>query len=282
MLGVTMSAAQQAAFVSIFLGGCITGAGLLSLRAGPAEPVQAKRPLAPAASPAPTPAEEDDSLSVVATRPAALEPEEHESLPPVPTELDGVASAADVLAHLEAAYQARLARAALVEPSAAANGHGQGAPLDDQPQAADRKPADALTQVTTTVTEPSPTPESVIEVQVEVAQAEHHRVDLEHTDVHGDIHHAPVHRGDVYEGEVHQGDVNQIQQVAVLNYQPILVVPPGSQQSGPLPTMSSRSGRPSINPWAPITISPRHDPWVSARWSPRHDPWQSSVFGKRP
>lgn len=254
----SMPVAQHAIVVAIFLGGCLTGAAVLSLSAERTQSAESAKRTEPAKRQALPPESEldgADSADVVADHPEPLH-DDPVAISPEPEEPESTTSAADVLAYLEAEYQQRLSAASRTEP-----------------------PAEISTQVTTSqVTpqgaEPSPTVENVVEVQVEVAQAET-QDERKHTQVHGDV----------YQGDVHQGDVNQVQQVAVLNYQPIVVLPSANVDAAPLPrarAQSRHSYPPSIDPWAPVTISPRHDPWASAKLSPRHDPWRSSVLGKRP
>lgn len=254
----SMPVAQHAIVVAIFLGGCLTGAAVLSLSAERTQSAESAKRTEPAKRQALPPESEldgADSADVVADHPEPLH-DDPVAISPEPEEPESTTSAADVLAYLEAEYQQRLSAASRTEP-----------------------PAEISTQVTTRQVapqgaEPSPTVENVVEVQVEVAQAET-QDERKHTQVHGDV----------YQGDVHQGDVNQVQQVAVLNYQPIVVLPSANVDAAPLPrarAQSRHSYPPSIDPWAPVTISPRHDPWASAKLSPRHDPWRSSVLGKRP
>ena len=239
-----MSVAQWAPWAAVFLGGCLSGAALLSLSSDP--PVDTRRavtvppesaPAEPAEPAEPTEAHEDEAheadsatLHDVAPSDTALaEPAESEAGP----------SAADILAALEQAYQRQVTEAEASEapdPEAVPEVEPPPAPAEAAPV----PPAAAQHDAPVMAAAEAVPHESPREVEVDEGANAPHEVAVA---AHAEPDQAPI------------------QQIAVL-YQPVYVLPPGTNPAGQTTTPAPRAiGR---DPWAPLTISPRHNPWGSA------------------
>ena len=233
-----MSVAQWAPWVSVFLGGCLSGAALLSLTGERATDSKQAVVVVPPPSPPSEPSDPTDEEvseadpaehAVTAHPPSDAEPRD-------PPEGEEGPSAADILSALEQAYQRQIAAAELAA-----------AP---EPEASEEEtPTDQVV--------PPAEPALVRDDQaIAIAEAQEHEqapAELEHEDDSEPVATAAVSRA--------EQNQETVQQIAVV-YQPVYVLPPGGGAEGQRPTPSStRSvGR---DPWAPLTISPRHNPWAS-------------------
>jgi len=236
-----MSVAQWAPWVSVFLGGCLSGAALLSLSSDP--PVDARRAVtAPPESPPAHSAEQTEAAEVAAHE--AESATEHDVVPSdtaaaEPADPEAGPSAADILAALEQAYQRQVAEA-VATPEAET-------PPTDAPATLEVEAATAL--VETVPVEAAPAPSLTVEREAQAVAADD-TPDVAVDEGAG----APQQVAAAARAEPDQAP---IQQIAVL-YQPVYVLPPGNpvqQTTTPAPRAIGR------DPWAPLTISPRHNPW---------------------
>jgi hypothetical protein len=305
-----MTLARQAPTLAIFVGGCLSGAALLSLASPGAAPV----PQVPArAVESAVEATESEAAGpeAAATDPPnpAAQPGEMPSTPEadagqLEATLDTVGdaegqSAAEVLARLEAAYQAQTLLQGHGDPN-----QGVRAAVDTEAPT----PASTLAPSPSTVneqTEPLHEPPTTASAVASLDEADDSADVSPGTDAASDerhaanVQHGDAQHGDVHHGSVHEGDVNQVQQLTLLSLQQVIVLPPNSpQQAQPAPgrgvsvAVTGSLGSSRINPWARVELSPSQDPWTTTRMSPRHDPWRSNrtvpgnpwgpTFGRRP
>lgn len=240
-----MSVAQWAPWVSVFLGGCLSGAALLSLSSDP--PVDARQAAtAPPESPPLDPTEQAEAPegeapeadgatehAVAPSDPEATEPADPEAGP----------SAADILAALEQAYQRQVAEARVTpEAEASEAAEAEAAPeVETAPapvEAAAVPPVAERDAEVVAAADASPSDESTAQDELDAESA-------------GAPHEIAV-------AARAEPDPAPVQQIAVL-YQPVYVLPAGTNPAAQTTTHASRGiGR---DPWAPLTISPRHNPW---------------------
>jgi hypothetical protein len=158
-------------------------------------------------------------------------------------------SAADILAALEQAYQRQVAAAA-TEDSAES----------DVSEADTRADGELEATAPTAVPPPTlPAPASEPEAEaIAAAPAAEGRL------AESDSDHAPtdahVAAEAVQVSTAPAADENQTVQSIAVVYQPVYVFPPGAGV-----TQASTPPRRSVgrDPWAPLTISPRHNPWAT-------------------
>lgn len=240
-----MSAAQWAPWVSVFLGGCLSGAALLSLTSeradGQAQVVTVNPPPSvPDESDDPDEGDElDEHVTVERDATEARATADHVGDPELAEsgESEHGPSAADILAALEQAYQRQVAAAAAKLP-----------------------------------VDPVPVEVAIAEVEAEVEVAPAPAVPPSAPAVSRDDRVVAIDTARDTEDEPARPDPVQVAMVEpvesqppvqqVVVYQPVYVLPP-NPQAAPTNTAPRRRavGR---DPWAPLNISPRHNPWGSA------------------
>lgn len=237
-----MSVAQWAPWVSVFLGGCLSGAALLSLsseRAGDAKhSATVTAPPSPPAEPSDHDEAEvdDEDDRVTESDVTASHRDEGETV-----ESEEGPSAADILLALEQAYQRQVAASAVSEPEAD--------PVVAEEASSAEVEAESVTAEAHVPAAPAPVPyERIAKVEAEPRGADATPAE-------------PVQVATAARTEPHH---ETVQQVAVL-YQPVVVLPP----TDPGQQMHTSPPRRSVgrDPWAPATVSPRHNPWATSSMS---------------
>ncbi len=263
----TVIAGPKLVLVGVFLGGCLTGASLLTLggqRSAASSGVQIPADMkhgAPLESTSSHRTELDSATP--ADHPALLptppEPSGHD---PLDSDIESGSSAADVLVRLEQAYQNLLAAKAPGNSDASGE-NAQQVPVAAvaEPAAETPEPAEqALSQrpndvhVTVTLNSPAPAAEAADGARPEPRDA------------------------------VGGPKQVQVQQVAVVNYQPVVVLPREPSQPA-APSVALGGASVSItrglegdgkNPWGTSRLGPRHNPWAATRMDTRHDPFSTT------
>ena len=244
-----MSVAQWAPWLSVFLGGCLSGAALLSLsneRAAETKHVVTVSPPAPSepseTQHAPEASDESDQVAE-----ADLTTSHHNPVEPdEPADFESGPSAADILAALEQAYQRQVAGEA-AQPEATIAEATPRAEVEPEPAAAEAPPQ-AAPVAALAPDEHGPT--ESFETERRLAQNESER----------EVNDDAIAPAEPVQAATHSEPT--VQQIAVV-YQPVYVLPPATDAKG---QASPRPPRRSVgrDPWAPLTISPRHNPWGSA------------------
>ncbi|HEU5073337.1 MAG TPA: hypothetical protein VFU02_04180, partial [Polyangiaceae bacterium] len=156
-------------------------------------------------------------------------------------------SAADILAALEQAYQRQVAESATAAESEA-------------PEAGASAEGDLDGAATAVPSPTAPPPTTVPEAEAIAATpaSEGRLAESDSENVTGDAY---VASEAVQVSTAPPADQNQTVQSIAVVYQPVYVLPPATGVS-PASTPPRRSvGR---DPWAPLTISPRHNPWATS------------------
>lgn len=244
-----MSVAQWAPWVSVFLGGCLSGAALLSLSTEQA--VDPQHAISLRAPPEP---HESDAATEATEREEADTAAEHDAVVSPPTDTDAALaeasdgpSAADILAELERAYQRQLAASeATTAPSE---------PAAQEVSAAESE-AEVLPEATALV---APTADDALALP-ETPAAEPRAPEIASDPATPDAYGAPEPI-QVATAPRTRDESTTVQQVAVV-YQPVYVLPPATHLSGQSHSASQRRsvGR---DPWAPVTVGARHNPWAT-------------------
>ena len=265
-LACGMAIAQWAPWASVFVGGCLTGAALLSLGSEQANVRHGAVATVPA-PPAPLEVSDDASEADVEQPHDLAPPDALAAAPPhtsEPSASDEVGldaqglSPADVLAELERAYQEHLSDPAVgVAPAQAPNTEAAATPEADPEQPHGDESAPALS------TEPALRAEATPE-GVRVAQ--NSKTPTPASDP-GELTINIGHASPPQEalGDLHQGGVQQtqVQQVAVVNYQPVYVLSPATTGTAKSTAALTSSARIGLDPWAPVGFGSRHNPWAA-------------------
>lgn len=240
-----MSAAQWAPWVSVFLGGCLSGAALLSLSGERAADSKQSVTVAPPPSAPSEPSDPDEAAEVVDEDDGASDADStashaNDGDSAQSPETEHGPSAADVLAALEQAYQRQVAESAALE-------------APPEPVLAEAAP-------------PAEVEAEAVAPEVDLAAptaAPDERVSEAAQDSEPAAADAPVEPEPVQAATVARVDREHetVQQIAVV-YQPVYVLPPTADPNGQPNTSPQRRwvGR---DPWAPLSISPRHNPWAT-------------------
>lgn len=256
MLPSVMALGQWAPWVSVFLGGCLSGAALLSLStdrvpesktvtAPPQEPSTPAEPVDEHPAEAPDEAQAD----VLAHRDRATDTSDSE--PEHPGDEAGP-SAADVLAELERAYQLQVAAAAAAPPA---------------PEAALADDAAAESEVVPPEVNPPASPNSAPEeVSAAVEEAPRDRRVALAEDEDEDEDETYSRDADPEESRRPDDlDRSEVQQVAVI-YQPVYVLPPVATAAQPSAAVSG--SRPiGLDPWTGLSVGVQHNPWATTPMS---------------
>lgn len=270
-----MGFVKHAPVLSVFLGGCLSGAALLSLWHTPAGFSDARSPhtrevaerrgadqLEQLAN------EREAELERQVVARVELEPKAERLEEPE----DAGRSAADVLAYLEAAYQQRLVGSIQATDPKVDDDTEQPEPDAVLPAAPPDKTSTTDAELSTNTEERNGQVDN--DVRVVLNQTDTHETDEHHGDVvAGDKVLGSKVQGDVHVGDVNLGAVNNVQQVALLYYQSVFLLPQASQV--PLRERNPQAdGRRPVNPFGSVMLSPDHDPWKTSLAEPG-SPWSS-------
>jgi hypothetical protein len=269
--------AKHLPLLSVFAGGCLSGAVAVALLANEAEPRTARA--APAsieqsvAPPRAThDAARDDVTAEAATaRATSTQPPQRSAHDDGgdPSAQEATRSVADILLHLEAAYREQLAEVARsVSPPPLAKAPVEAAP-EREPRAREQAPPAPALRTTSSKALPEVEAPPARVAELEAAPPAPPRALASETKPPSVAYAGDVQQN-IYVGDVVQGDVYQLQQLAVLQYLQLLALSPQTRFMASAPPARGRAGLPQ--PGVQHTPARRRPAFPSSVTNPEN-PW---------